>query len=107
MPGFLLHWGAGVQCAHGGQAQPVMPNPRVKVMGQPIVTLDSPYIVGGCQFPPPPAGNGPCVSAQWLSGAVRVFSMGRPVLLQDSQAICSPTGTPLIVSAVQSRVKGV
>ena len=38
MPGYLLHVGATVICAHGGQAQPTLPNPRVKVMGQPVVT---------------------------------------------------------------------
>jgi hypothetical protein len=106
MPGFLLHVGAMVQCAHGGMAQPTVPNPRVKVMGQPIVTIDAPYTVAGCTFPPPPAGNGPCITAQFVMGAVRVFSMGQPVLLQDSQAICTPTGTPLIVGVVQPRVKG-
>ncbi len=106
MPGFLLHVGAVVQCAHGGMAQPTMPNPRVKVMGQPIVAVSSVYTIAGCAFPPPPAGNGPCVTAQFLMGATRVFSMGVPVLLQDSQAICTPTGTPLTVSVVQPRVKG-
>ena len=35
MPGFLLHVGATVLCAHGGQAQPTAPNPRVLVSGQP------------------------------------------------------------------------
>jgi hypothetical protein len=32
--------------------------------------------------------------------------MGMPVLLQDGQAVCVPTGTGLIVSVVQVRVKG-
>ena len=41
MPGFLLHVGATVLCAHGGQAQPTVPNPRVTVSGQPIVMLTS------------------------------------------------------------------
>ena len=36
MPGFVLHVGATVLCAHGGQAQPTAPNPRVLVSGQPI-----------------------------------------------------------------------
>ena len=106
MPGFLLHAGAVVQCAHGGMAQPTLPNPRVKVMGQPIVTLGTPFTVAGCTFPPPPAGNGPCVTANWVMGATRVRSLGQPVLLQDSQALCMPTGTPLTVSSVQPRVKG-
>jgi hypothetical protein len=106
MPGFLLHVGAVVQCMHGGMAQPTVPNPRVKVMGQPIVTQPGPYMIAGCAFPPPPAANGPCVTANWVMGALRVKSMGMPVLLQDSIAVCVPTGTGLTVSVVQPRVKG-
>lgn len=106
MPGFLLHLGATVLCAHAGQAQPTVPNPRVLVSGQPIVTLAGPYIVAGCALPPPPAANGPCVTAQWVTGATRVLSNGQPVLLLDSQAICAPTGTPLMVVLTQMRVSG-
>ena len=106
MPGFLLHQGATVLCAHGGQAQPTVPNPRVKVGGQPIVTLPTVYTVAGCSFPPPPAGHGPCVTAQFVMGATRVRAGGQPVLLQDSQAICTPTGTPLNIVMTQVRVKG-
>jgi hypothetical protein len=106
MPGFLLHVGATVQCAHGGQAQPTAPNPRVKVMGQPLVMQPAPYIIAGCAFPPPPVANGPCLTAQWVLGALRIKSNGLPVLLLDSQAICVPTGTPLTIAATQTRVKG-
>jgi hypothetical protein len=106
MPGFLLHVGAIVMCAHGGMAQPSVPNPRVKVMGQPTVLQAAPYVVAGCSFPPPPVANGPCVTGQWVLGALRVTSNGMPVLLQDSQAICTPTGTPLVISMTQTRVKG-
>ena len=107
MPGFLLHVGATVQCAHGGQAQPTAPNPRVKVMGQPVVTQPAPYTIAGCTLPPPPAANGPCVTAQWVTGSMRVKVMGQPVLLQDSQAVCTPTGTPLNIIVTQTRVKGI
>jgi hypothetical protein len=106
MPGFLLHVGATVMCAHGGQAQPTVPNPRVLVMGQPTVAMTSPYVIAGCPFVPP-GGNGPCVTAQWISGAVRVTSNGQPLLLIDSQAICAPTGTPLLVTVTQTRVTGI
>ena len=41
-PGPLLHLGATVLCAHGGQAQPTAPNPRVLVSGQPMVTMAAP-----------------------------------------------------------------
>jgi hypothetical protein len=103
--GFLLHVGATVMCSHGGQAMPTAPNPRVTVGGQPIVTQSAPYTVAGCSFVAT-AGNGPCVTAQWITGAVRVTAGGQPVLLQESQSICTPTGTPLIVAATQVRVQG-
>ena len=106
MPGTLLHVGATVLCAHGGQAQPMVPNPRVTVSGMPTVTVASPYVVAGCAMPPPTAGNGPCVTAQFVTSALRVTSNGQPLLLLDSQAICVPTGTPLIVVATQPRVTG-
>lgn len=106
MPGFLLHQGATVLCAHGGQAQPTVPSPRVKVSGQPIVTQAAPYTVAGCPFNV--SGSPvPCVTAQWMVAAVRVRSMGQPVLLQDSQAICAPNGTPVNIVVTQVRVKGI
>ena len=106
MPGFLLHVGATVLCTHGGQAQPTAPNPRVSVMGQPTVTFAAPYVVAACAMPPPAAGNGPCVTAQWITAATRVTSNGQPLLLLDSQAICAPTGTPVNIILTQTRVSG-
>jgi hypothetical protein len=103
MPGFILHLGATVMCAHAGQATPAAPNPRVTVSGQPTVTLASPYVVAGCPFVPP-GGNGPCVTAQFVTAATRVTSNGQPLLLLDSQAICAPTGTPLLILVTQVRV---
>ncbi|AFY34126.1 hypothetical protein [Calothrix sp. PCC 7507] len=107
MPGPLLHVGATVLCSHAGQAQPTVPYPRVLVSGQPIVLQTTPYVVTGCTLPPPPAANGPCVTAQWVTGATRVFANGAPVLVLSSQAICAPTGTPLIPSIAQTRVVGI
>jgi hypothetical protein len=104
MPGYLLHQGATVLCAHGGQAQPTAPNPRVKVGGQPVVTQANPYTVSGCSFPP--QSGGPCVTAQWTVTALRVKVGGMFVLLQDSKATCMPTGTPFTVVMAQVRVKG-
>ena len=107
MPGFLQHLGATVTCLHAGQATPTAPNPRVLVSGQPVTTIASPYVVAGCTLPPPPAANGPCVTAQYITSAVRVFAGGQPVLLFDSQALCAPSGTPLITVATQTRVIGI
>jgi hypothetical protein len=104
MPGFLIHVGASVLCSHGGQAQATAPNPRVTVSGQPTVTMPAPWLVAGCALPPPTAANGPCVSAQFVTAATRVTSNGQPLLLFDSQAICAPTGTPLLIVASQTRV---
>jgi hypothetical protein len=104
MPGFLLHVGATVLCAHAGQAQPTAPNPRVLVSGQPTVTMAAPYVVAGCPFPP--VSGGPCVTAQFVTAATRVTSNGQPLLLLDSQAICAPTATPLMIVATQARVVG-
>lgn len=105
MPGFLLHVGATVLCSHAGQAQPTVPNPRVTVSGQPTVTMTAPYVVAGCTLPPT-AANGPCVTAQWVTAATRITSNGQPLLLFDSQAICAPTGTPLMIVLTQTRVTG-
>ena len=104
MPGFLVQVGATVLCSHAGQAQPTAPNPRVLVSGQPTVLMSAPYVVAGCTFPPPPAANGPCVTAQWLTGTVRVLSNGQPLVCMSSQAICAPTGTPLVIAVTQVRV---
>ena len=106
MPGPLVHLGATVTCSHGGQATPSAPFPRVLVSGQPVVTQPAPYLVAGCTLPPPPAANGPCVTAQWVAAATRVLAGGQPVVLAASQAVCAPTGTPLIVAVTQTRVIG-
>jgi hypothetical protein len=89
---------------HAGQAQPTVPFPRVTLGGQPVVTQPNPYVVAGCPFVYP--NPGPCVTAQWVTGATRVKAGGQPVLLQDSQAVCTPTGTGLNIVVTQMRVKG-
>ena len=91
-------------CSHGGQATPTVPNPRVVVSGQPTTLLSSPYVVAGCAMPPPPVANGPCVTGQFVSGTTRVLSNGQPLLVLSSQAVCAPSGTPLIIAVTQTRV---
>lgn len=105
MPGFLLHVGATVICSHPpGQAQPVTPNPRVRVSNQPIVDQTAQYLIAGCAL----TGTAPpCATAAWITAATRVRAGNIPVLLQDSQSICAPTGTPLNVVITQLRVRGV
>ena len=103
MPGPVLHAGAVVTCAHGGMATPTAPSPVVLVSGMPIATIAAPYAVAGCAFAPP-AGNGPCVTAQWAVGAVQVLSQGQPVVIMTGTAICTPTGTPLVPVSAQALV---
>jgi hypothetical protein len=105
MGSFLLHQGATVLCAHGGQAQATVPDLRVKVNGQAIVTQSAPYTIAGCPFVVGTVPS-PCVTAQWVTAALRVRASGMPVLLQDSQSITVPNGTPLNVVMTQLRVKG-
>jgi hypothetical protein len=81
---------------------PTAPSPRVLVTAMPIATIAAPYMFAGCAFAPP-AGNGPCVTAQWIVGAVRVTSMGQPVVIMTGVATCVPTGTPLIPVEAQMR----
>jgi hypothetical protein len=102
MPGFLLQVGATVICAHGGQAQPTVPNPRVLLSGSPSVTMAAPWVIAGCPFVP--VAPLPCVTAQWIVGTTRVLSNGQPLLIQSSQAICAPTGAPLLPLVAQMRV---
>jgi hypothetical protein len=102
VPAPVLHVGATVLCSHGGQATPTAPFPRVTLGGQPLVTLTSPYTVAGCSLPP--NAGGPCVTAQWTSGATRVIAGGAPVLVQSGSAVCTPTGVPLMVVQAQVRV---
>ena len=105
MPGFLLNASSSIICAHGGQVQATAPNPRVRAGGAPVVVMTAPHAVVGCPF-----NVGvtlvPCVTAQWVVGATRVRAGGMPVLLQDSQAVCAPNGTPVTVVMTQPRVKG-
>jgi hypothetical protein len=103
MPAPILHVGATVLCAHGGQAVPTAPSPVVFISGIPIATIAAPYAVAGCAFVPP-AGNGPCVTAQWVVGAVQVLSQGQPVAIMTGVAVCVPTGTPLVPVSAQTLV---
>lgn len=107
MPGLILNATAMVKCAHGGMAKPAATFPKVLLSGQPIVLLVAPFPVAGCPLPPPPAANGPCVLGKFVVGATKILANGIPVLLQDSQAVCVPTGTPLLVGVPQTKVSGV
>jgi hypothetical protein len=102
MPAPALHLGAVVTCTHAGTATPVAPFPRVLLSGQPAVTLASPYAIVGCALTGTP--NPPCVTGQWLSGAVRVLAGGVPLATMAGSSTCVPTGTPMLPVSAQPRV---
>jgi hypothetical protein len=104
VPSPALHLGAVVTCSHAGPATPVAPFPRVLLSGQPVVTLSSPYAVTGCLFPTTGPGVPPCVTGQWLSGAVRVLAGGVPLATITGASTCIPTGTPMLPLTAQVRV---
>jgi hypothetical protein len=82
---------------------PTSPNSRVLVSNQPTVLMSSPYTVSGCPFVSGGA-NSPCITAQWVVAASRVTSGGQPLVLMNSQALCTPNGTPLNALVTQTRV---
>jgi hypothetical protein len=89
-------------CSHAGSAQPLAPFPRVLLSGQPAVTIASPYAVAGCALTGTPTP--PCVTGQWLSGAVRVLAGGTPLATMTGASTCVPTGTPMLPMSAQPRV---
>jgi hypothetical protein len=101
MPGPIMHQGAGVLCAHGGQALPMAPMPRVLVSGMPVVTVGSPYSVVACGLTGTSAP--PCVTGQWIVGAVRVLAGGMPLAVATGSSTTVAPGTPMLPVSVQPR----
>jgi hypothetical protein len=102
MPGFLVQQGATVTCVHGGQAIATVPNPAVTVDGAPTALVTGQWTVIGCPGVPPSVP--PCITAQWVTGTVRVTSNGQPLVISTGQATCAPTATPLLPVATQFSV---
>jgi peptidoglycan hydrolase-like protein with peptidoglycan-binding domain len=101
----IFHVGGQAVCPHGGQVQMTSATLRVRVKGQPVVTINDTGVVTGC-----PNTAGPCVSVQWIRPARRVSATGQPVILQFSGGICKdaagiPRGSVTIVQ-IQQRVSG-
>jgi hypothetical protein len=101
MPGPIVHFGATLMCAHAGTALATTPFPRVLVSGQPVVTLTTQYAIAGCAL----TGTGapPCLTGQWVVGAVRALAGGVPLAIQAGTSITTPTGTPMLPMVVQPR----
>lgn len=102
---YLLNEDATGTCSHGGNAKPIVGNPRVKVAGKPVLTVMSQLQISGC--PNNVSGSPlPCVLAVFASGATRVKVMGLPVLLDSSSPSNLPTGASTTITEPQKKVKG-
>lgn len=100
--GYVVEQGATTLCVHSGQAQPTVVSPRVSLGRKSAVTVAAPWTISGC--PLPTNAGGPCVTASWTRGSVRVRAQGQPLVIQDGTATCVPTGVPLTVVVSQIRV---
>ena len=112
MPGFLMHFGAVVQCPHGAPSQVLATGARVTLTGMPVALFTDQIIATGCPFTIPPGKPQPCVLAKWLMPSTRVTINGSPAMVvaapgpgpgifQSADQI--PNGPP-IVGSVQTRV---
>jgi hypothetical protein len=107
MCAFVVQKSAMGACDHQGTAQPTVTSPRVSVGGQPIVLAPATYTVAGCPFSNA-SGPIPCATVLFPQGAVRVKSMGQPVLLSNATGIASgplPVQGSGALRAVQTRVQ--
>ena len=103
---FLLHEKATGKCSHSASAKPLIGNPRVKLGGQPVLTVASPFVIASC---PNMVGSAkfPCILGVFSRGALRVKVMGLPVLLDTGTATNFPTAVSTKITSTQSRVKGI
>ncbi|MBX3158035.1 MAG: hypothetical protein KF773_18850 [Deltaproteobacteria bacterium] len=103
---YLLNKDVVAQCSHGGPAQPIAGNPRVKVGGAEVLTVATQFSVSGCSNNPTGTSPLPCVLGTFPAGATRVKVGGVPVLLDSGSATVVPTGASLTLANPQQRVKG-
>jgi|HubBroStandDraft_6_1064221.scaffolds.fasta_scaffold791117_2 hypothetical protein len=91
----LVTTAATILCAHGGMAQIIPVNTRVKAGGAFVVTQACTVLIAGCPFVVPPGTPMPCVPAQWTVTAVRVKVMGAPAVTESSVGMNTGIGPPL------------
>ncbi len=100
MPGFLVHQGATVVCAHAGVATPTVPSPVLTVAGMPVILVTAPWVIAGCSLAAIPAPA--CVTGTFITASTTVTSFGQPVVLSSSTSTCQLTSTPMIVVSTQT-----
>jgi hypothetical protein len=108
----ILHFGATIQCPHGGRVM-MSPQSPASVSRQRAVTMQDVFTVVGCPFQvATPAGPKPqpCVCVQWQMPALAVKAARKQVLLQSSTGLCfSAEGIPqgkAVILQVQQLARG-
>ena len=80
-------------CAHGGQAQPTVPNPRVLVSGQPTVTIAAPVRRRRLPVAAAAGRQRPLRDRAVDHGrGTRARRTASRCCCVDSQAVCAPDG---------------
>jgi hypothetical protein len=97
-------------CPHGGTVSLTTANTVAKVDGAPMLLVSDIHSVSGCPFVLPSGTPSPCLTVQWMMGAVQTKVNGTPVLLQTSVGLCFsglqvPQGPPMVVN-VQTQAMG-
>jgi len=104
MAGNIMHKDALVACDHApGIAKADSPDQRVKVSGQPVMTVLRSYTITGCALTG--TTSTACVSGMWLKGAQHVLVGGLPVAIDNGTSICLASGGKLNPKIVQQRVQ--
>lgn len=98
-----------VSCPHGGKVTHPPSQSRVLVNGVPALVQPDTGTVVGCAFTIPTGKPSPCTTVRWSVAALRVTTMGAPLLLATSTGLCNspeqaPQGPP-VVGAAQPRVQ--
>ena len=107
MPGYLLHVGATVLCAHGGQAQPTVAEPAgARSAASRSTTQPAPYTVAGCPFVPPARQRPVRHRAVGRRRAARAWRAASRCCCRTARPSARRPGTPLTIVVTQVRVKG-
>ena len=102
----LLTTASTLMCPHGGTvtATPGATNASADAV---VLRMSDTFTIAGCAFNISGA-PAPCLTVQWVLGALRVKHGGDLVLNESSVGLCmgaAPQGT-VLVSATQSAVSG-
>lgn len=97
--------GLDLRCAHGGRLLPMAPRGRLRSAGRLVLAAGDGHAVHDCPHVGPDGCPSPCSVVIWAPGAVRARVDGRPVLLADAPARCTPNDTGVVAPAAAVRLR--